>query len=137
MQNYHTTLKLLLKNSGTLITSELMGAPIVEWLNVELPSSTHYGAAADRAGGCAAPVAASGRAAAAAGRREGRRKGRQEGLREGLQEGELAILRRQIKKHFGAIPRWVKKRLAGRSAAELEELGLRLLDASSLEDLLR
>ena len=61
---------------------------------------------------------------------------RQEGLQEGRQEGELTVLRRQMEKRFGAIPSWAQERLAGRTAAELEELGLRVLDAPSIEDLL-
>jgi hypothetical protein len=37
----------------------------------------------------------------------------------------------------GAIPSWVEERLAGRSTAELEDLSVRVLDAQSIEDLLR
>jgi hypothetical protein len=55
----------------------------------------------------------------------------------GLQEGELTVLRRQIEKRFGAIPNWAAERLAGRSASELEELSVRVLDASSIEDLMK
>ena len=59
------------------------------------------------------------------------------GLQEGLLEGELTILRRLIEKRFGAIPSWAQERLAGRSTAELEELGVRVLDAESFEELLK
>jgi hypothetical protein len=55
----------------------------------------------------------------------------------GLQEGEVTILRRQIEKRFGAIPAWAGERLAGKSAADLEELSVRVLDAGSIEDLLK
>jgi hypothetical protein len=55
----------------------------------------------------------------------------------GLQEGELTILRRQVEKRFGAIPDWAEERLASLSAAELEELCVRVLDAESIEDLLK
>jgi hypothetical protein len=55
----------------------------------------------------------------------------------GLQEGELTVLRRLIEKRFGAVPNWVEERLAGRSAAELEELSVRVLDAESVEDLMK
>jgi len=51
--------------------------------------------------------------------------------------GELTVLRRQIEKRFGAIPGWAEERLASRSAAELEELCVRVLDAGSMEDLLK
>ena len=59
------------------------------------------------------------------------------GLHEGELKGELTVLRRQIEKLFGAIPSWAEERLAGRSAAELEELSVRLLDAKSIEDLMK
>ena len=77
------------------------------------------------------------------------KRGRQEGLQEGLQEGELKgklegklegelkVLRRLIEKRFGAIPGWAEERLAGQSAADLEELSVRVLDAQSIEDLLK
>jgi hypothetical protein len=55
----------------------------------------------------------------------------------GLQEGELNVLRRLIEKRFGAIPSWAEDRLANRSAADLEELSVRVLDAQSIEDLLK
>jgi len=55
----------------------------------------------------------------------------------GMQDGELTILRRQIEKRFGAIPTWAEERLTGRSAADLEELSVRVLDAESIEDLLK
>jgi len=54
-----------------------------------------------------------------------------------LQEGELTVLRRVIEKRFGALPGWAEERLAGRTTAELEELCVRVLDARSLEDLLK
>jgi hypothetical protein len=59
------------------------------------------------------------------------------GKAEGKAEGELLILRRQMIKLFGVLPDWAEESLSGRSAAELESLGERLLDARSLEDLLR
>jgi hypothetical protein len=59
------------------------------------------------------------------------------GLHEGKLEGELTVLRRQIEKRFGAMPSWAEERLAGRSTAELEELSMRVLDAPSMEDLLK
>ena len=65
------------------------------------------------------------------------KRGLQEGLLEGELKGELTVLRRQIEKRFGAMPGWAEKRLASRSTAELEELSLRVLDAESIEDLLK
>ncbi len=58
------------------------------------------------------------------------------GLQEGRHEGERKILRRQLEKRFGVIPEWVDQRLSGLSEPEIEELGVRLLDAHSLEELL-
>jgi len=55
----------------------------------------------------------------------------------GLQDGELTVLRRQVEKKFGPLPSWAEERLAGRSTTELEELSIRVLDAPSLEDLLK
>jgi hypothetical protein len=60
----------------------------------------------------------------------------EEGRVEGRVEGERTLIRRQIEKRFGALPHWAEKRLLGLSSGELEELGLRLLDARSLEELL-
>ncbi|HEY7390360.1 MAG TPA: DUF4351 domain-containing protein [Bryobacteraceae bacterium] len=54
---------------------------------------------------------------------------------EGLQEGELTLLRRQIEKRFGPIPPGMQERLSALSPSQLEDLGERLLDAASLEQL--
>jgi hypothetical protein len=54
-----------------------------------------------------------------------------------FKRGELTVLRRLIEKRFGAIPTWAEERLTGRSAADLEELSVRVLDAQSIEDLLK
>ena len=65
------------------------------------------------------------------------KRGLQQGLQAGERKGELTVLRRQIEKRFGAIPGWAEERLAGRSTAELEDLCVRVLDAQSIEDLLK
>jgi len=52
-------------------------------------------------------------------------------------KGEVNIRRRQIEKRFGAIPGWADERLEARSAVELEDLSVRVLDAQSIEDLLK
>jgi uncharacterized protein DUF4351 len=59
------------------------------------------------------------------------------GLQEGELKGELTVLRRLIEKRFGIMPRWAEERLAGRTTTELEELSERLLDAQSIEELLK
>ena len=51
--------------------------------------------------------------------------------------GELAVLRRQIAARFGAVPDWVEERLAQCSAPELEDLGVRLLKAETLEEVMQ
>ena len=75
---------------------------------------------------------------------EAEQKGRQEGLREGLRaglragrQGELTVLRRLIEKRFGALPGWAREKLAALSASELEELSERVLDAQSVDELLK
>ena len=65
------------------------------------------------------------------------KRGLQEGEVKGESKGELKVLRRLIEKRFGAIPGWVEARLAGRSVEDLEDLSVRVLDANSIEDLLK
>ena len=60
----------------------------------------------------------------------------QEGRQEGRQEGEAAFLVRLLERRFGALPDWAKDRIATGDTVALEEWGLRVLDASSLEDVL-
>ena len=68
---------------------------------------------------------------------KGLAEGEQKGEQKGRHAGEVAILRRQIEKRFGRMPARAVKRLASRSTAELEELSERVLDAASLDDLLK
>jgi hypothetical protein len=58
-------------------------------------------------------------------------------FKRGFQQGVLTVLRRQIEKSFGSLPGWAEEQLARRSAPELEELSVRVLDATSLEELLQ
>ncbi|HLI85490.1 MAG TPA: DUF4351 domain-containing protein [Bryobacteraceae bacterium] len=67
--------------------------------------------------------------------RNARKEGREEGREEGMHQGELTLLRRQMEKRFGPIPAWALDRLNGLSSSQLENLGERLLDAASLEQL--
>jgi hypothetical protein len=60
-------------------------------------------------------------------------KGRQEGVREGM----LTILSRMVTKRFGALPGWAIVKLAAMPVSELEEVNERMLDAPSVEELLR
>ncbi len=68
---------------------------------------------------------------------EGRAKGRAEGLTEGLMKGEAALLLRQLERRFGALPTEVRARVAAADTTALEAWGLRVLDAGSLDDVLR
>jgi len=71
------------------------------------------------------------------GRQKGRQEGRQEGRQQGRQEGELIVLRRQIEKRFGPLPGWAAEKLAALPVSGLEDLSERVLDAASVEELLR
>jgi predicted transposase YdaD len=68
-------------------------------------------------------------------RAEGMEEGLEQGMEQGLQQGERNLLRRQIEKRFGPSPSWVQERLSALSPPQLEALGERLLDATSLEQL--
>jgi hypothetical protein len=64
-------------------------------------------------------------------------KAEQKALQKGRQEGELAVLRRQIEKRFGALPNWAREKLADMPASELEDLSERVLGARSVDELLK
>jgi hypothetical protein len=51
--------------------------------------------------------------------------------------GELTLLRRQLDKKFGPVPAWVEERLSKATVPEIEDLALRLLDAATLDDLMK
>jgi hypothetical protein len=75
------------------------------------------------------------------GRQEGELKGRQEGelkgeLR-GILKGESTLLIRQLERRFGTLPGWAQDRIAAADGAALEDWSLRVLDAASLDDVLR
>jgi hypothetical protein len=67
--------------------------------------------------------------------KRGLEEGVQQGLQQGVHQGELILLRRLIEERFGPIPQWAEDRLAASSAAELEELGVRVLKAKTIEEL--
>src|SRR5580692_526742 len=71
------------------------------------------------------------------GRWEGRQEGRREGRQEGRQEGELIVLRRLIEKRFGPLPDWAGEKLAALPVSALEDLSEHVLDAKSVEELLK
>jgi len=65
---------------------------------------------------------------------EGRHEGRQEGRHEGQIEGERALVRRQLARRFGVVPAWAEQHIAAADTTTLEQWGLRLLEATSLEE---
>jgi len=67
--------------------------------------------------------------------RKGLEKGREEGREQGTQTEALAYTRRLLTRRFGALPTGFEDRLAKLSTRELEDLGLRSLDATALADL--
>jgi predicted transposase YdaD len=71
------------------------------------------------------------------GRQEGELKGRQEGELKGILKGKSALLIRLLERRFGTLPGWARDRIAAADAAALEDWSLRVLDAASLDDVLR
>ena len=75
------------------------------------------------------------------GRQEGRHEGRQEGRKEGQTEGRQAeatrLLRSLLTRRFGALPDWADQQLSQATTDQLEAWALRVLDADSLESVLR
>jgi hypothetical protein len=57
-------------------------------------------------------------------------------IKRGIVIGEAKMLRLQIEARFGPIPEWAENQIGNRSVEEIEVLGVRLLNAQSLEDLL-
>jgi hypothetical protein len=64
-----------------------------------------------------------------------RQEGRKAGHVEGRHEGEMALLRRQLRKRFGVVPDWVHNALCDASPGQIEQWGERLLDVASLNEL--
>jgi len=60
-----------------------------------------------------------------------------EGLLEGRREGELTMLRLPIAKRFDTLPGWANEKLAALVLSALEDVNERLLDATSMEELLK
>jgi hypothetical protein len=56
-------------------------------------------------------------------------------LRQGRSEGQLTLLVRMMEKRFGSVPEQYRRRLSALPPAELESAGLRLMDATRIEDL--
>jgi hypothetical protein len=61
----------------------------------------------------------------------------EKGQMEGRQEGESALLCRLLEQRFGPLPAWARHQIEAAETATLETWGIRLLDSTSLEDVLR
>ena len=64
-------------------------------------------------------------------------KGLKEGLKEGRLLGEANLVLRQLERRFGALPDSVEARVRSADDSALERWSLQILDASSLEEVLR
>lgn len=69
--------------------------------------------------------------------RKGHAEGFERGREEGREEGQLTVLRRQIERKFGRVPRWAENRLKSATLAQIDDWSLRILDAPTLKDMLR
>ncbi|MBK8101090.1 MAG: DUF4351 domain-containing protein [Planctomycetes bacterium] len=70
------------------------------------------------------------------GRQEGQTEGIRQGLSQGLSQGRAALLERMLEARFGPLPAALRQRLSIATTAELDAIGLRLLDATALEQVL-
>jgi hypothetical protein len=57
------------------------------------------------------------------------------GMAIGRAEGERALILGMLGKRFGSVPEWARERIEATDSPELEILGLRLLDAATIQDL--
>nr|WP_213465288.1 DUF4351 domain-containing protein [Thiocapsa sp.] len=69
-------------------------------------------------------------------KQQGLEQGIQQGLKEGLSRGEARLLRRQLIRRFGALPTWAEARLEQAGEADLEVWADRVLDGTTLEEVL-
>ena len=67
--------------------------------------------------------------------REGRQEGVMQGRQEGVMQGKEALVERQLRRRFGAVPADLSARLARLSPDTLDDLGEALLDFSDPADL--
>ncbi len=70
------------------------------------------------------------------GEQRGERRGEQRGEQRGQQRGEAALLLRLLERRFGVLPGWARDRVLAANTVMIEEWGLRVLEAASLEDVL-
>ena len=73
----------------------------------------------------------------AQGREQGLEQGLEQGREQGRAEGEALLLRRLLERRFGPLSAEVEEKLAGAPAKMLEQWGLQLLDAQTLDEVFR
>jgi len=61
-------------------------------------------------------------------------KGIEQGIEQGIEKGEYNLLQQLLEKRFGPLPDWATEKLAQANSQQLEQWGLKLLDAGRLED---
>ena len=71
------------------------------------------------------------------GRQQGQLEGHLEGQLLGQIEGRRGLLRRLIESKFGPLPPWVEQRLSQYPSHDLEQIGIRLFGAPTLDELFR
>jgi hypothetical protein len=68
------------------------------------------------------------------GRLEGEQLGEQRGEQRGRQSGKAALLLRLLERRFGVLPDWARDRVLAADTDMMEEWGLQVLDAASLDE---
>ena len=71
----------------------------------------------------------------AKGLEKGIARGMEKGMEKGMEAEARQFLRQLVERRFGALPPWAEKRLGEASREEAEELGLKFVDAKSLEEI--
>jgi predicted transposase YdaD len=61
----------------------------------------------------------------------------EEGRQEEIQQWEVSLRRRRLEQRFGPLPDWAVQKLEAANQATLEQWGVQLLEAQSLEEALR
>ncbi len=69
------------------------------------------------------------------GMQQGVKQGVKQGMQQGVKQGEASLLKRQLRRRFDRLPKWIDQRLEKASRQELEGWADRVLDAERLEDI--
>ena len=67
---------------------------------------------------------------------QGMARGMEQGMRQGMKSGQVALLVRLLERRFGEISPDIQARIQGLSLEELENLGISILELTSLQDLI-